>query len=40
MNIGFNSFVIQTIKEGIKEQLEQKQGNIIKTIYTEIFNEE
>ena len=40
MNIGFNSFVIQTIKEGIKEQLEQKQGNIIKTIYTELFNEE
>ena len=40
MNIGFNRFVIQTIKEGIKEQLEQMQGNIIKTIYTQLFNED
>lgn len=39
MNIGFNDFVIQIIKEGIEVQLKQMKKNVIIQIYSELFKE-
>ena len=39
MNIGFNDFVIQIIKEGIEAQLKQMKKNVINQIYSELFKE-
>lgn len=37
MNIGFNIYLMQIIKEGVKDQFQDIQENVINEIYHELF---